>query len=301
MHLAREGNHGIEEGQKVTAFSEATISDEKRATRGEHYLLARTRLRIRDVIHHAKWRVLIVAGGAPSGEVNAIRELMPLAHITAVDKDESCLDAAIDCGVDEVVLCNLADNEVTASGTILPAPLRDLEKFDIVNIDLCAGANATTKKILINSQQLVAPRGIFLVTFSYGRDVAEVFKESLTKTMRAHSDLRETLEAIMHIAENDLIAGRLCYLFSHGKLATIRSVILYRGAQMPMCSIMFQSAKAYSPPSILKLGRGDFEILVTCPDSTRLYDCPQDRLEAIRRKHAAIKAAYTRSKSREPA
>src|SRR4051812_6757393 len=124
-------------------FSEDTVSDQKRLARGEHLLAARGHLRVRDHVHHARWRVMILAGGNPAGEVTAIRELMPKAHITAVDKDPLCLEAAITAGVDEVIQCDLTDySRLGRSVTSAPCEaLTRLPRFDIVNLDLCSSAN----------------------------------------------------------------------------------------------------------------------------------------------------------------
>jgi hypothetical protein len=46
--------------------------------------------------------------------------------------------------------------------------------------------------------------------------------------------------------------------------------------------------------SFVRVEPGDFELAATHPDPAKLYATPQERIEALRRKHAAIKASYTR-------
>src|SRR5687767_16040219 len=107
-------------------FAATHITDQKRLVRGEQYLLARTILRARDGVHHKKWRILMVAGGSPSGEVTAIRELMPKAFIVAVDNNPQCLAAAIDAGVDDVAQCDLTDWTTHRDTNALRRPAKPL-------------------------------------------------------------------------------------------------------------------------------------------------------------------------------
>src|SRR4051812_22114148 len=94
---------------RTNRFSEATISDQKRLARGEQLLVARSCLRFRDEAHNRKWRVMVLAGASPAGEIAAIREVLPTAHITAVDKDHSCVRAAKDAGADETLQVDLTN------------------------------------------------------------------------------------------------------------------------------------------------------------------------------------------------
>lgn len=286
-------------------FDESTVSDQKRLVRGEQLQFARSRLRVRDGVHHRPWRILILAGGAPKGEVNTIREVMPKAYIVAVDRDSRCLDAAIEAGVDDIILCDLADFTIPLTKSGKPsakrypsAPLRELSgQFDIVHLDLCAGVNSQTRLVTSVNSQLVSPRGVLIVTFSFGRDVVEIFREPANQS-RAPKWLSLA-------GADPTLCGRIGYLFGfpympgikHPPPDRIRSVFVYRGAEMPMCSVLLQGCREWGVEeggSFVKVEPGDFELAVTCPDPSRLYDCPQERIESLRRQHAAMKAVYTR-------
>lgn len=307
-------------------FSGKRISDQKRLVRGEQLLKARTVLRVRDEVHHRKWRILIMAGGAPKGEVAAIRELMPKAHILAVDNDPSCLDAAIEAGVDDVVQCDLTDwtplnialtsgggwqpeHHYTASYKRAAAPIARHAPFDLVCLDLCAGVNKTTRYMFHAYRQLLTPAGVMLLTFSYGRDVTELFMQTLTDfrqlSKNGQTESQEErrvriLSQVQKLGIPDLLAGRLFYLFSPTELERVGSIMVYRGNEMPMCSVFYAAGRPYDGMSFVQVEPGDFELAVAYPDAASLYDCPQERIETLRRKFAAIKASITRSE-RTPA
>lgn len=282
-----------------TKFTAETISDQKRLARGEHLLAARSYLRARDFTHNKRWSVLSMAGGSPGGEIGAIRELMPQAHITAVDRDSACLEAAIEAGCDEVVQCDLSEFSVErgpyGSTTRKVVPALQGAKFDLLNLDLCSLATPETRMIFnLYSAALGRASSVRMFTFSYGRDVAEAYASRASKA----ADWQHELLSRAGVPEQ--VAGRILYLFGGpheqkdhgaGKMNDLRSVIAYRGAAMPMVSALFHRGRHLS---FVKLGPGDFEIAVTCPDPERLYACPQERIEALRRSHAAIKAAYSR-------
>ena len=282
---------------RAEKFSGGMISDQKRLVRGEQLLLARSLLRVRDEVHHRNWSVLILAGGNPSGEVHAIRELMPKARIIAVDNNPACLEAAINAGVDDVVECDLADydRKNTSTGWLVKTPATAIAKhgpFDLVCLDLCAGANAETREIFRTYEQVVSGGGVMITTFSYGRDVIEVFNAA--KSAMGTDDLAPFVAANVPSA----IIGRLACVFTRAMLHRIHSVMTYRGNEMPMCSaLLCKSVSKYlrrNGLSFITLEPGDFELAVTYPDAANLYDCPRERIETLRRKFAAIKASMTR-------
>lgn len=278
----------------MTKFDERLISDQKRLCRGEQYLHARKILRLRDEVHNRQWRVLITAGMSPDGEINSIRELMPRAHITAVDRDQDCLLRAIEAGVDETVLFDLGNLRRPKTGQACPGAVFDgVPQFDIVHFDLCAGVNRLTRDIAGSHYRLVSSGGVFILGFSYGRDVNELFVEKLDETAK------DDLAPLNQSGAPREILGRLAWLFPNKMLVNIASVISYRGAHMPMCSVLIRRGSPVKKVSFLKVCPGDFELSVTVPDVGLLYDCPKDRIEALRRKHAAIKASYTRAQSRD--
>jgi excisionase family DNA binding protein len=277
----------------VSEFSAKHITDQKRLVRGEQLLCARARLRIRDGVHHAKWRVMILAGGNPAEEIAAIREVMPKAHITAVDRDPRCLDLAIDAGADEVVLCDLNDFTVEQHGpwSHKKGPAKALlgAKFDLLVLDLCAGPNRSTRAICrIYLAKLLTAHGVSIVTFSYGRDVIEEIEASGVPC---------AIAALAKHGASDRVLMRIGYLLTESMTKAVVSVMVYRGNEMPMCSVLLSNSVYRRTASFVQVEPGDFELAVTCPDPALLYACPQERIESLRRKHAAIKASYTRKKS----
>ncbi len=293
----------------MTVFDETKITDGKRFARGEHLLMARTIIRKRYAKHHPKVRILTLAGGSPRGEISAIRELFRGATITAVDKDAECLSAAIDAGVDDVVECDLADfyfEEKDYGGVVRKPNIKFLErpKFEVVVLDFCANAGETLKQIASTYRSLVDD--VLIFNFSYGRDVHELF---------LNESYHEIVDVLKLNGANEAICSRVDYLFTGWQLDHLQSVIVYQGAQMPMCSCLIggdnkvrrQGSYRENPeligngPSFVKYGPGDFELSVTVPEPSLLYACPQERIDSLRRKHAAIKASYTRKKNAEGA
>lgn len=307
------------------AFPADHISDQKRFARGEQLLAARTWLRARDHVHHAKWKVMIMAGGAPRGEVNAIRELMPKAHIVAVDNDAACLSAAIDAGVDEIVECDLTDWDRSCSDDCARArPVYDGESrtwrdvvrtctsssharpavaiaahgpFDLLVLDLCASV-VVAQEIAEKYRRLLTQQGLMLVTFSYGRDVVEVFLRAARRFPHRgcrENDCRCNLGKLRSLGVSESLLGRLCYLFTPAQLEAVESIMTYRGHEMPMCSVLVSRSPVSRDISFVQVEPGDFELAAVYPDAAALYDCPQERIDALRRKFAAIKASLTRA------
>jgi uncharacterized protein (DUF2225 family) len=89
------------------------------------------------------------------------------------------------------------------------------------------------------------------------------------------------------------LAGRILSVFGATELRRLHSVMVYKGREMPMCSMLFQRKAVQI--SAVTVEAGDFEVMAAHPDPALLYDCPQARIESLRRKHAAIKASYTRT------
>jgi hypothetical protein len=307
-----------------TLFDVSKISDQKRLVRGEHYLHARTILRARDQTHHKRWRILTLAGGTPAGEIGCIRELMPKAQIVAVDRNQACLEAAIEAGADDVIHADLTNwavrrrqeerwnpdsnrrEDVPVESLCAAAPIAALAPYDIINLDLCGGVNQTTRDIVARYLRLLAPAGVFIITFSYGRDVVEVFQalweEIESKAGEENDDRwspnhnRTIFEMFSGAGVPPLLVGRLRYLFVPTQMEKLRSVMAYRGNEMPMCSALYvpKRPKSNIGLSFVQVGDRDLEPAVMFPDAARLYDCPKERIDAFRRSFAAQKAVATR-------
>jgi SAM-dependent methyltransferase len=270
----------------MSSFGAELISDNKRLARGEHLLMARNVLRARDGVHNRPWRVLMMSGDSPAGNIAALRSLMPKCHITAVDKDMRCLDSAIECGVDEVVHCDVTELANETPTRVRPNPqLTDLDTFDLVDLDLCGLVTKQSMVALNANFRLVKPGGVLMFTFAYGRDVVEVFEYG-----NYHGGQFTAIGASPSLAKRLAFVSAKC---NHGH--KLRSVIAYRGAEMPMCAMLFDKGSSFcaTKTSFIQVGRGDFELAVVYPDAARLYDCPQERIESLRRQFAAIKASIT--------
>lgn len=282
----------------MSRFGEAQISDQKRLVRGEHLLHARTLLRARDHSHHERWRVLVLAGGAPSGEIKAIRELMPKAVITAVDQDQSCCDAALAAGADEALCCDLTQYNVMASGPYRQSPnpvLLQNGKYDLVHLDLCGTLTPEYKRCFRINRGLVAGGGVYIATFSYGRDVTEAFVLNRKDYLdRGYGDAADFLSRMAEAGFPQSIADRLFWLLSDRySERALASVMTYLGAAAPMCSLLMHSLNV-SRPAFVHVEPGDFEIAVVMPNPALLYDCPSERILAMRRSFSAQRAVQTR-------
>lgn len=295
-------------------FTADKITDGKRLARGEHFLLARSLLRARDAVHNKRWKILTLAGAAPRGEITALRELMPKSWIVAIDRDAACLDAAIDAGADDVVPCDLSDFELAGELHKTRKPARaisEIGEFDLINLDFCGGINADTRDVARVYFRSTPARSVLVLTFSYGRDVCEVFEEEIIRWeelatgRRGPRDNRSTrtenaarnLERLKAAGVPRTVLGRLLFVASPSMLDDLLSVIVYRGAAMPMVSALFQvsSKRGGAPLSFVALEPGDLELAAVYPDAAALYDYPQDRIASLRRRFAAIKAGITRT------
>ena len=281
----------------MSNFTEATVSDQKRLVRGEHWLLTRTLLRKRDERHHLPWRVLMIAGGSPRGEIVAIREVMPKAYIVAADIDQECLSAAD--SADETVCCDLLESIKSKGTTSVPAVMYERERFDAINLDFCGPVSRELSRMVgMYLRTALTSRGVLMVTFSYGRDVAEMFVGRERKFLvdvsscsyRKEQEWRELPQEIP-----DTIAGRISYL---GNLEYLESVMSYKGNEMPMCSLLFQKGieemRRRQRISYTKVDPDDFGLAVVYPDAASLYDCPAERIQSFRNHFAAMKAVATR-------
>ncbi len=271
--------------EKILKFDADTITDQKRLVRGEQLLRARRSLRARDHVHDRPWRVMMLPGGKPAEEINAIRELMPKAHITAVDKSEACLLAATEAGADNVVHCELEDFQHRGTHRRAPAVIHDQAKFDLIILDLCSTANLITKRLASVYRYMLTGYGVFIFNFVYGRDVAEVYIDA--------AETAPAYKRVVRAGVPEPLAGRISYVFTEPTIDALRSVAAYKGT-LPMCSCLFAFGEKYRDLSFLKVEPGDFEIAVTMPDPSKLYACPKERIESLRRTNAALKAAHTR-------
>jgi hypothetical protein len=101
-------------------------------------------------------------------------------------------------------------------------------------------------------------------------------------------------EELIKNGANEMVLRRISHVFDATRFASrISSICVYRGKEMPMCSVLC-CAEFTGKPSYVQVEPGDFELAVVCPDPAALYDCPQERIEALRRRFAALKASLTR-------
>lgn len=291
-------------------FDADKITDAKRVARGEHWLAVRTFLRKRDRIHHAPWKIVTLAGHHPAEEIACIRELMPKAVIYAVDVDDECCRLAQEAGADHAYCLNILAWQGPLNGRprsrvdIFPEPLADIGPVDAINLDFCGGITQDMELVTRRYPQLCRT-GVLLLTFSYGRDVTEVYDAG------SYRGIPEPL------------GGRVAKLDRGPTRMNLTSVIAYRGSKMPMCSLMWVNYRGQDEPkssydnrstrerwseiiasrpdpSFVKIGDDDLAPACVYPDAAKLYATPAERIAAFRRKFAALKAVTTRRNQEAP-
>lgn len=272
-----------------------SISDQKRLVRAEQWIFARRFLRSRDCVHHAKWKLLIVAGPCPSEEIGCIKELMPKAHITTIDINEANILAAIAAGSDEVAVHNLSEFDrapaINGAGTTqIPSSKLGKIPFDAVCLDLTGHVSNELVKLIKVYFANLAKGGVLIVTFSYGRDVTEFFDEH----WRRLNMYREERAMLEQIGMPEPIRNRIAFLLGN-KIRYVQSVLQYRGGAMPMVSLlMIQDRRRREGAKFKSIIQGDFEAAVSAENLGNIYACPADRIEALRRSKSAHKAVATR-------
>ena len=275
-------------------------TDSKRLVRGEHWLTVRTQLRRRDAAHNRKWKILILPGENPNDEIDCIRSLMPKARIVAVDRKRSAVKAAKKAGASVAIKCNLRDfREAAPKDCIsrLPLPISEEAPFDAINLDLCCNIQKAGP-LLHRYSQALTKGGMLMVTFSYGRDVREIFDSE------HFGPVPPPLGARVRLAAQS----------AKGELR-IQSVLSYSGNQMPMCSCFWGPGRKWvdpklsdgkkvlnTPVSYAKIGDDDLYAAAVGFDSVDpalLYALPAERIAHFRRKLAAQKAVATRESRRK--
>lgn len=183
--------------------------------------------------------------------------------------------------------------------------------FDLVTLDLCGGVSSVSRALLRSYARALTPRGCILFTFSYGRDVGEAFR-ALVRGGDLTGEVTVPTRSLMKKGMPDTVAGRLCFLSENGGLR-LRSVMLYKGKEAPMCSSLWQrwhtdkrrvhqfywphDLRAPADISFSKVGNQDLQNLIVHPDIAKLYGCPEERVIAVRRSAAAQRAVATRKRS----
>lgn len=275
----------------------SAISDQKRLVRGLHWQRARYFMRARDAVHHATWKILMIAGPVPHEEIRCIKELMPRAHITAVDISEKNVLAAIDAGADDAYCIDVGALEMIQyqySKTLtMPKPfngIRGDDRFDIICLDLTGPANEWLKKIihvyLING---LKAKGVMIFTFSYGRDVVEHLSEVWRK---ARSDERELLDhPISHLRQiPEQLAARVYYVIrSYSRF--LDSCLQYRGSRMPMISCLLVKKSNVPSANFACIEKTDYDLALQSEDLGNVFACPVERLVALRKQSARSTAA----------
>jgi len=285
--------------RKRAKFTASTTTDAKRLARGEHWKMVQAHFRRETRQHHPQIRVLTLAGGNPREEIECIRSLLHHAQIVAVDIDPQCCDAAKDAGAD-VVLCT---DLFAWDHANVPAAIRELGTIDVVNLDLCGGITPPVERAVTYYGRLVRTAGVLMVSFSYGRDIVEVFSREPWQGIPAPlagrvKRLHERIPAKdKTIWKGDLPAGT-------ERIATLglTSVIAYKGAQMPMCACLWEGHCNPEHPSFVNATDDDLMSATLAQleplDVSRLYALPAERIQHFRRKFAAAKAVSTRNARR---
>lgn len=283
------------------------ITDQKRVARGEHLRLATKCLRARDGVHNGKWKVLMIAGPEPEGEAVAIRELMPQAHILCVDKEMQYVVRAAEVA-DAILCCDLTPSAKYVESSysdhkyrvLIPNPeLWTRRPFDLIDLDFCGTPSRDVPSLIRVNSTLLSARGVLMVTFSYGRDVLEMSEEALAKlrTKAESGQIHWRIDNFLELKMPEPLKARIAFVLSPGLLQRLRSILAYRGKEMPMCALLIGgSASVNYKLNYLKLCDEDFEdvMLEQYGDPCRIYDCPAERLLFLRRSRSAKKAVATR-------
>lgn len=295
-------NHSSRRPAAQPKFTVAHITDAKRMARAEQYLFARTILRIRDFSRTSPCRILTLAGGHPVEEIEALRELWPHAYIVACDLDPVCVRRATEAGAAEGLVVDVFAWQAVTKGWAPPQQLEG-NKFDVINLDFCGLVDERMRLAVMRyGYRLLTLGGIMMVTFSYGHDVVERFIAEARDgalTGGVHASCRKFIESGI----NESVIGRVRFLCNSG--LRLRSVILYPGKRMPMCSVLWErrdggngrwplELNAEPDISICKLHDADLEAALISANIGKLYACPQERIAALRRTEAARKAVATR-------
>jgi hypothetical protein len=299
----------------MKAFTEETTSDQKRLARGEQLKHARSLLRARDWKHSGPWRVMMVSGRYPLGEIVAIQELMPHAKILAVDKDREAVRAAADCGVDSIRI-DLSEFTWYGNGSHTRSAARphpeilawlgkdgDSQiKFDLIHLDLCGTVMGHAYDIIpVYHNYALAVRGVMIADTSYGREVREVIFADYYRGRRVRRSYYEPSEGVVEdpwdtfsVDVPEEVRARVEFLFPGHRLPFVRSIITYCGHHQPMLSVL--ASKTPWKRSYVHLGSADLQAAIICEQLNlqRLYDTPEERVMAFRRSFAAIKAVSTR-------
>jgi hypothetical protein len=226
---------------------------------------------------------------------------MPKAFIIAVDIDPQCCEAALAAGADEAICTDVfawQKNSPPVSRSSLPDAMQALGDLDAINLDLCGGITKNVEQA-VTRYSYICRKGALLLTFSYGRDVCEVYEPG------EYRGIPEPIGGRVR-----LIAHRAMYQLN------LTSVMVYKGHEMPMCSLMWSEWRgrdididtdkyndsdrkkkriaARPNPSFVKAGNDDLSVACVYPDVAKLYGLPDERVQAFRRHFAALKAVATR-------
>jgi len=279
-------------------FTEAKMTDAKRLARGEHWRMVQAHFRREHRKHHPEIRVITLAGGSPHEEIACIRSLLPRAEIVAVDLDPRCCEAAKDAGAD-VVLCT---DVFKWDNSKVPTSIQALGSIDVVNLDLCGGITRDVERAVTYYGRMVRTAGVLMVSFSYGRDISELFSRDpwlgipapLAGRVKYLHDRIPTKEVPFSPGTHSTPARHATRIARLG----LSSVIAYKGAQMPMCACLWEGHCDHQVPSFVNVTDDDLMAAVLTQleplDVSRLYAVPEERIQHFRRKSAAAKAVTTR-------
>jgi hypothetical protein len=230
----------------MTGFNEETTTEAKRHARGHHWELTQKLLRDKDNAHNRAWKIMIVAGPTPEEEIKHIKFLMPRARIMAVDEDMARASRALDAGATVALNINLnwREQKIGNDGhsyRVPPAIVREFGQFDAICLDLTGPASNRLRSIVDSYQRIVNARGIYMVTFCYGRDVIESIEGVWSRAVAANNENLRFLPS--NVPEG--IRQRVYFILRH-RVRDLRSVVRYN-AGMPMITMLAQKLKPNMP------------------------------------------------------
>lgn len=250
------GDHGLcsscsDSGRHVS-FEEETATPAKRKVQREAIGLARALLRARDNKHHIDARVLLVAGGAPRWEIDAVREAYPRAEIVAVDRDERCARLAREAGADVAVAQDLFAFEDGAwrpdyAEKHPPSRIREHGPFDFIHLDMMQRADEQLRAAVgIYARDALAAGGVLALTFSLGRHDVVEHLSAVARGGDYVGEMTPTTREQIDRGLSESLVGRIVFLHARRRNILLRSVATYRGPSQPMATVIWQRSDATS-------------------------------------------------------
>lgn len=227
----------------MTTFELDQVTDAKRVVRGEHYKYASKLLNSRTFNWQPEFTCLILPGRSAKEEICCLRTAIPRSKIIAVDRDPVAVEIALAAGVDDAIHGDLFEGPKMRGRGINECSMKlkvNYGRFDLINLDFCGNiTESLVQGIRYFLSEMIKTHGVMILSFSYGRDAADAFVR-LARNGEFDGNRNNDWEI------SDSMLGRIKAIVpcSYRKLHyEIKSVLLYKGKHMPMCSLLIEKGK----------------------------------------------------------